>query len=146
MAPAAGGPVSPDDVVCIKLLKGNSLYSPGGAFRFTLQLDGNAAVQCVNDATLPRQWTTGAALNATTDVQWVPITSFQSQDSGVTEVDMQLDGNLVGYNGAGVAFQSGTPGPSNPGVFLRMQDDGNLVIYNPDGSMRWMTGTNARGK
>jgi hypothetical protein len=136
--------ISPGGQPSIKLGIGNSLYSPGGAFRFTLQSDGNAVVQCVVDSTLPSNWRLGQALNASTDLQWLPITSTQTHDKGVVEVDMQADGNLVAYNGSGPAFQSNTA--NNPGAFLRMQDDGNLVIYGSAGGVLWSTGTNARGK
>jgi len=41
---------------------------------------------------------------------------------------MQTDGNLVLYDTAGQAhWNSGTEG--NPGAFLNVQDDGNLVVY-----------------
>lgn len=145
MAPTSASPhISPGGQPSIMLGIGNSVYSPGGAFRFTLQNDGNAVLQCVVDSTLPGKWTTGQPLNATADLQWLPVTSTQTHDMGVFEVDMQADGNLVAYNGAGPAFQSNTAG--NPGAFLRMQDDGNLVVYSQAGVMLWNTGTNARGK
>ncbi len=146
MAPTPSSPhISPGGQPAVMLGIGNSLYSPSGAFRFALQTDGNAVVQCVNDATLPRKWTQGQPLNPATEVQWnQPLASTQTHDVGVFEVDMQADGNLVAYAGAGPAFQSNTSG--NPGAFLRMQDDGNLVIYNTSGIAIWNTGTNARAK
>ena len=47
---------------------------------------------------------------------------------GTSVLVMQTDGNLVAYTGSGVAlWGSGTAG--NPGAWLAIQDDCNLVIY-----------------
>jgi hypothetical protein len=62
-----------------------------------------------------------------------------TNDQGVVELDMQVDGNLVLYNATGVPWNSGTEG--NPGAYLRMQDDGNLVIYGTNGAAIWSTNT-----
>lgn len=54
---------------------------------------------------------------------------------------MQDDGNLVLYlevSGA-ATWASNTNG--NPGSFLVVQDDGNVVIYKPNHPI-WATGTN----
>jgi hypothetical protein len=53
---------------------------------------------------------------------------------------MQTDGNLVlyGYSHEPV-WASNTQG--NPGAFLAVQDDGNVVIYRPVIPV-WATGTN----
>jgi pimeloyl-ACP methyl ester carboxylesterase len=60
----------------------------------------------------------------------------------------QLDGNLVLYVGAGTSgweplWATGTDGTS-PG-FVAMQGDGNLVIYNRNGSPVWDSGTFSAG-
>ncbi len=92
MAPTSASPhISPGGQPSIMLGTGNSLYSPGGAFRFTLQNDGNAVLQCVVDSTLPRKWTTGQPLNATFTDFVVFVTTAQTHDMGVFEVDMQAD-------------------------------------------------------
>jgi hypothetical protein len=121
------------------LKPGNSLYSPSGAFRLCLQLDGNAVVQCVQDSTLPRQWETGQALNPNAITWENPMWAAGTNDQGVIELDMQVDGNLVLYNATGASWNSGTEG--NPGAYLRMQDDGNLVIYGTNGGALWSTNT-----
>jgi hypothetical protein len=59
---------------------------------------------------------------------------------------MQADGNLVIYSGAAVpdnaVWSSGSFGHDNQNAFLRVQDDGNLVIYREDnGSPIWQSGT-----
>lgn len=60
-------------------------------------------------------------------------------------VYMQYDGNLVMYGGAWdwmPLWSTGTFG--NPGAYLLMQDDANVVIYRPDGRAIWSTGTCCR--
>jgi hypothetical protein len=58
---------------------------------------------------------------------------------------MQLDGNLVVYAGsdpgAPAVFSSRTNGQEH--AFLRVQDDGNLVIYNTGGQAVFATNTSA---
>jgi hypothetical protein len=122
---------------CLK--PGNSLYSPSGAFRLCLQTDGNAVVQCVQDSTLPRKWETGQALDPNAITWEKPMWASGTNDQGVTNLDMQVDGNLVLYNATGVPWNSVTE--NNPGAYLRMQDDGNLVIYGADGTALWSTKT-----
>jgi hypothetical protein len=125
----------------ITLQPGNSWYSPGGAFRLTLQdSDTNLVWQVVDQATLP-PWQQGQALNPA-NLNWIPVWSPFIQGQGVTQVDMQIDGNLVAYAGRN---------PANPGfntntfqfrhAFLRLQDDGNLVVYDSAGVPRFATNT-----
>lgn len=146
MVPTPASPRDVNGVPAAVLQKGNGLYSPSGGFRLQLQLDGNAVVECVQDATLPRGWKTGQALdpNDTNTVQWIkpPLWNSGTNDRGVLELAMQSDGNLVIYTGGGAIPVSNTFG--NPGAFLRMQDDGNLVVYSADGVALWTTSTNAR--
>jgi hypothetical protein len=55
---------------------------------------------------------------------------------------MQSDGNFVlyGANYVPVYFVTSTQG--NPGAWMVIQDDGNLVIYNQDGAVAlWNTRT-----
>jgi hypothetical protein len=132
--------ISPGGQPSIKLAMGNSLYSPGGGFRLTLQAsDGNLVLQSVNDATLPA-WGQGQQLNPAA-LQWTPIWSAKTNGKSVTEADMQLDGNFVVYAGGVPVFSTGTNGQEH--AFLRSQDDGNLVIYDPSGSAGWATNTSA---
>jgi hypothetical protein len=58
---------------------------------------------------------------------------------------MQGDGNLVQYEKGVAVWASNTQG--NPGAFVQMQTDGNLVVYRADGAALWSTrthGTDAR--
>jgi hypothetical protein len=131
---------SPGGQPSIKLGMGNSLYSPGGGFRVTLQAtDGNLVLQVLNDAVLP-PWQQGQKL-APPALQWIPIWSAQTNGKSVTEADMQVDGNLVVYAGGTPVFNTGTNGQEHS--FLRMQDDGNLVIYSASGAAVFATGTAA---
>lgn len=150
MVPPTQGPPFSSDGHPARLLTpsepyGSALYSPGGGFRLHMQTDGNAVVEVVDDSTLPREWTTGAALNPNTAVNWLqpPLWASGTNDRGVIELAMQDDGNLVIYTGSGGIGISNTSG--NPGAFLRMQDDGNLVIYSTNGAALWSTRTNVPG-
>ena len=61
------------------------------------------------------------------------------QGRGVTEVDFQIDGNLVAYDGSNAVWSSGTAGNENAILFLH--DDGNLVIYRVGNVAIWQTRT-----
>jgi hypothetical protein len=52
---------------------------------------------------------------------------------------MQGDGNFVVYAGGVGVWSSGTAG--NPGAYLAMQTDGNLVVYSPADVSLWSSGT-----
>jgi hypothetical protein len=59
-----------------------------------------------------------------------------------THADMQNDGHFVLYNDAMIpGWGSGVWGPQFAGARLVMQDDGDLVIYLPDGTKIWHSGT-----
>ena len=57
---------------------------------------------------------------------------------------LQLDGNLVIYSNGRPVWASNTSGKS-PGV-LRMQSDGNLVLYDANGRPVWASNTSGKGK
>jgi hypothetical protein len=59
--------------------------------------------------------------------------------NGTYTLDMQTDGNLVEYKGSSVLFDTNTAG--QPGNYLAMQSDGNLVLYNSGGAAVWNTAT-----
>jgi hypothetical protein len=54
---------------------------------------------------------------------------------------MQGDGNLVIYDGNGVAIWASRTSFRHPGAFLVVQTDGNVVIYDVDGTPLWATDT-----
>jgi len=81
--------------------------------------------------------------NATNSVNWVPVWSPHIQGQGATELDMQMDGNLVAYNkSGGVVWNSASNG--NERAVLLVQDDGNLVIYAVGMKAVFATNTSAR--
>ncbi|HJU36327.1 MAG TPA: fibronectin type III domain-containing protein [Gaiellaceae bacterium] len=84
---------------------GQSLLSPGGAYRLVMQGDGNLV-----------EYQGGTPL-------WASNTAG---DSGAV-VEMQSDGNLVIYLNGVAKWASGTNGFS--GAVLELQTDSNLVIY-----------------
>jgi len=112
-----------------QLLLDNGISSFSGTFNLVLQSDGNLVLS------INAQGTTAALQNR-------PIWAAFTQNQGATQCNMQQDGNLVVYNGAGQPlWNSGTEG--NPGAFLVVQDDGNMVIYNQELQPLWQTGTSA---
>jgi outer membrane protein assembly factor BamB len=95
---------------------GESLWSPNRHFHLEYQTDGNLV--------LYRQIDMAA--------RWASNTDGRS----VGRCIMQLDGNLVVYDGEGHArWASGTNG--KPHCFLLLQDDGDLIVCGPV----WRTNT-----
>jgi hypothetical protein len=137
-SPGPGGPFS------AWLRKGSSWYSPGNAFRLTLQeTDGNLVLQQVDGSSFESSYTggLGSPLNPNTQMRWVPVWSPFIQGKGVTEVDFQEDGNLVAYAGSQAVWSTGTNGIERPTLY--MQDDGNLVIYTTGPTAKFATRTSA---
>jgi hypothetical protein len=99
------------------------LTSPNGAYRATMQSDGNLVVYGPAGAI----WATGTA-------------------GPNSHLSMQADGNLVLYSstvspsGADQALWHTRTGDRN-GTLLLMQDDGNLVLYRIDGTPLWSSRT-----
>jgi len=97
------------------LSTGQSMTTPGGAYRLTMQGDGN----------LVEYNSSGTAL-------WATGTGGDSGD----HLSMQGDGNLVLYSSTGtVLWATGTGG--NPGASLVLGDDGNLVVDSATGTVLW---------
>jgi hypothetical protein len=152
MVPVSSDPVDLGGEPAKIIKAGHALYSPGGAFRLTfLSRDapggGGAVIQAVDDTTL--QWKSGAPINPAS-INWVTIwTGGNTAGQEIKEVAMQVDGNFVVYTAPGTGpmsapFNSETEQPiDNSGAFLRLQDDGNLVIFLGSKAI-WSTGTNAR--
>lgn len=69
--------------------------------------------------------------------RWDGTTRWIAPGSGLQAV-MQYDGNFVIYGAFGATWHTVTYG--NPGSFLSVQDDGNLVVYNPSGRPLWNIG------
>ena len=88
--------------------------------RFTLQFqdDGNLVLY---DQSANALWASGTA------------------GSGATQVDMQMEGNLVIYAGGTPVWA--TPTGSYPNAYLLVQNDGNVVIYSDVGVPLWATNT-----
>lgn len=102
MVPPQSGSLSQNGVPSAILHKGNSLFSPSNGFRLFLQEDGNAVIQTVHDAILPRAWLSGEPIPYA-EIPWSdpPIWNSGTNDQGVTQIAMQNDGNLVAYSGSG---------------------------------------------
>ncbi|GAB2622627.1 hypothetical protein Aab01nite_26600 [Paractinoplanes abujensis] len=101
-----------------RLNPGQSLISPNGQFRLTMQGDG--ALKEVRAGVEP---------------VWQAVNLRMAAGS---TLEMQGDGNLVVYGPGHVALWStGTAGRN--GSVLRLQDDGNLVVYAPGNVAVWAT-------
>ena len=106
-----------------------------------LEADGNLRLRVIDDADLPVDIRQGKYPK----VLWENGTTGLNSHSWV----MQPDGNLVVYNGLGATgtavWSTNTWG--HPGAFLRVQDDGNIVLVAPHGSgpngTIWSTNTYA---
>jgi hypothetical protein len=119
---------------------GDNLFSATRAFKLAMQGDGNLVLYVIDDSTLPLDITQGSYTK--------PIWASETQgiSSGKSCV-MQTDGNLVIPKNtpfASIGFATGTSGHEGQNAFLRVQDDGNLVIYLPNGAHIWDSGTYAR--
>jgi hypothetical protein len=102
-----------------KLVVGQSVTAPGGFTRLTLQADGNLTL-CVRRP--------GGEVT-----RWATATDGQQ----VTSCVMEVDGNLVLYNGLQPVWACG---PLCPGARLVVEDDENLAIYLGMAPM-WSSGT-----
>jgi hypothetical protein len=132
-----------------RLEAGGSLYSALGAFRLTMQSDGNLVLYQIDDMQIPGDVTpillhTEGPQDVYHNAIWETGTNLPSHDTGTGAYClMNADGNLVVYDEADrPCFQSGTKG--HPGAFLRCQDDGNLVVYTRDNKALWHSQTYSR--
>lgn len=132
-----GGPFS------VWLRPGSSWYSPGNAFRLTLQAtDGNLVLEAVDSSSIGLAQVTGGlgpSLDPNNQMRWTPVWSARTNGKGVTGVYFQEDGNLIAYAGSRAVFDTATPGIARP--ILYMQDDGNLVIYTTGPVAKFATNT-----
>jgi surface antigen len=88
------------------LKSGDWIQSGDGRYRVVMQSDGNLVEYVL--PTMRAVWSSGTA------------------GKGASHADMQLDGNLVVYNAAGVTWASHSAGST---AWLVAQGDANLVIY-----------------
>jgi hypothetical protein len=134
------------------LSQGFGLYSPQQAFRLYLEpLTGNLVLQRAEDDSLGPQ--TGAPMPPT-GITWTTIWSAEATGNALI---IGIDGSLnlcqleVSDAGMGTGTVEGPTQtfyagdwPATAGAYLRMQDDGNAVLYGPAGNKLWASGTDAR--
>lgn len=102
------------------LRAGQSLVSPNGQNRLSMQSDGNLVLYWEGHA----MWSTN------------------SRGRTGDYAAMQSDGNFVVYQGKKVVWASGSDhGAKSPGYYLAVQNDGNIVIYPPRGWAVWSSAT-----
>jgi hypothetical protein len=132
-----------------QLNRGESLFSPLGGFRLTMQGDGNLLLYHIEDDRIPADV---APLLLHTEVSpdlyihplWSTGTNVPTKVAGTGAYCVMNDaGNFVVFDEDDKpCFQSGTKG--HPGAFLRCQDDGNLVVYTRDKKAIWQSKTYSR--
>lgn len=112
----------PTDTLSINQSLGlnQSLRSPNGTYRLTLQGDGNMVVH--NNTTRRTVWMTG------------------TQGKGTARLVMQPDGNLVLYSSQG-KYLWGSKTNGKGANRLVMQNDGNVVLLTAQNQIVWATGT-----
>ena len=93
---------------------GQGIVSDNLQYSFILQQDGNLVQY-------------GGPLQAL----WATMTS----NPAGAQLVMQLDGNLVLYEGGQAVWASNTGG--NPGAYFAVQGDGNIVVYSSDNRPLW---------
>jgi hypothetical protein len=80
-----------------------------------------------------------AAAGGTTLTGGQILTGGQYIVNGNGEMVMGTDGNLVVTACGHAVWATGTV--NHPGAYVKMQTDGNLVVYSPSGSALWSSGT-----
>jgi hypothetical protein len=123
--PATGDTMNPGEALAPWITSANGLYT------LVFQSDGNLVLY----------------ENGSTNALWASGTNISNGGIGPGSGPciMQEDGDLVIYGtlpqpiGFGQVFSTGTGG--HPGSRLVVQNDGNVVIYTPDGTALWATNT-----
>jgi hypothetical protein len=132
-----------------RLNSGESLFSALGGFRLVMQNDGNLVLYAIDDMKLPADVLHVFA--CTPDVMklyakpiWSTGTHVVKEGKGRgSYCEMREDGNFVVCDQAGhTVFETGTAG--HPSSLLRLQTDGNLVVYTHDMKPAWASNTAAR--
>jgi hypothetical protein len=94
------------------LFHGDRRQSPNGLFFVVMQDDGNLVLYWLKELG-----------------RYVALWATDTAGTDVNRAVMQADGNLVLYHVNNTpAWDSGTFGE---GIFLAVQDDGNMVLYKP---------------
>lgn len=118
-----------------------SSTSGAGAY-LALQPDANVVVYSPANASLWSSGSINSTLQPGETLAGSQSQSLRSADGHYIFV-MQADGDLVLYGTSGALWSSGTVG--NPGAWVGMQGDGNLVVYSPSNQALWSSGTAGNG-
>jgi CHAP domain len=100
-----------------KLVGGQTVFSPSGAYELAMQGDGNLVLYQVSG--MKPVWNTGTGGNA-----------------GAWMVIQSTDGHFVVYSASNVALWAANQ-PASPGDFLTVQNAGKLVLYSSTGASIW---------
>lgn len=110
------------------LSTGEYLLSPNGRFALVMQSNSRLIIYDLGSRTLEPIWAAG----------------FGLATQGGVEAVMEAGGNFTISGNKSLLFQTGTS--PWPGSSLKMQDDGNLVVYTPGGLAAWASNTLRPGK
>jgi len=139
------------------LSSGQSLHSPSGRYRLTLEAGGNLVLY---DMASRAGWAgsagvgagVGAKLPALAESGWsfdaglaggdVPVALWDARTSGASAwaLVMRHDGDLVLLAGAAETVWSSRT-VDRPGAYLSVLDDGTVTVGHPDGRVLWTVGT-----
>jgi GH25 family lysozyme M1 (1,4-beta-N-acetylmuramidase) len=123
-----------------KALWNTSTYNKGTGAKLVMQSNGDLQVVSTNGVV----WHNGAP--GTADILAnTKLTGgqFLHDSSGLLQTMMQADGNFVVYIGGKAKFNTRTNGYK--GATLTLQTDGNLVLRDAKGTVRWLTKTSTAG-
>jgi hypothetical protein len=126
------------------LVPGDNIFSSKRNFKLSFQLDGNLVLYTIDSNQIPVDPNQATAYpNAIFATKYWPGPGvISNHDYGPADrCVMQTDGNLVIYNGTKPIWNTATD--DSRGEFLRVQCDGNIVIYRADGSVAWHSNTYA---
>lgn len=121
---------------------GDNLFSATRNFRLTMQADGNLVLYVIDDATLPLEVSKGQYTRAI-------VSSDTSGNDGarlvVARGGLLLETNRIiwMFVADDPDFPFSLPNEGAPPTFLRLQDDGNLVLLDGGGVVLASSGTNA---
>jgi hypothetical protein len=104
-----------------------------------VQTDGNVVVYASDGQAL---WATYAFVRTLEVGERLNGTEWFLSANGAVRLAMRRNGNVALYGGNRTLWTSRTYG--HPGAFLRMQRDGNLVVYSASGRALWNSHTNGR--
>ena len=127
------------------LRQGDTLRSGGGCVEMRFHYNGVGYLNRLDVVTVGGDGCGGVNWDSWSDFDWARYGQGTHQSASeprgrrAAEAIMQADGNFVIYD-----IEDGSPIPvwstntaGNPGAYLNVQDDGNVVIYSASNAVLW---------